>query len=138
MISAFHAQGSGGKLHRGRIGCCGRGRRGQGGHAGSGGRGEKPNISAKSYTDQEWALIRYKEKGKVFLSVINMNRERSMWLRYWRSQSLRSPILRTDRTLFGQPRGRKRVPVTVLLARLVAVHNMLLCGVWSDSYWKSI
>ena len=75
---------------------------------------------------------------RYFLSAINLNLARSMWLRYWRSQSLRSPILRTDRTLFGQPRGRKRVPVTVLLARLVAVHNMLLCGVWSDSYWKSI
>ena len=75
---------------------------------------------------------------RYFLSAINLNLARSMWLRYWRSKSLRSPILRTDRTLFGQPRGRKRVPVTVLLARLVAVHNMLLCGVWSDSYWKSI
>ena len=34
-------------------------------HGGSGGRGDKPDISAISYTDQEQALLSYDEKGKL-------------------------------------------------------------------------
>ena len=71
-IYAFHAQGSVGGRHRRRFGCSGRGRGGRnrrgvhGVRGGSGDRGGKPDIAAISYTYQEWALLRYDYKGKVF------------------------------------------------------------------------
>ena len=71
-ISVFHAQGSGGGFHRGRFSRGGRdgggcnGRVGRGGCGCGGGRGAKPDICAISYTDQEWALLSYDDKGKVF------------------------------------------------------------------------
>ena len=71
-ISAFHAQGSSGRRHGGIFGHGGRSGGGSGGRGGRGGcgcgigRGPKPNISARSNTDQEWYRISYDEKGKVF------------------------------------------------------------------------
>ena len=53
-IFAFHAQGSDGRRHGGRFGCCGcvrggcNGRGGQGGHGCGGGRGSKPDIVSRS------------------------------------------------------------------------------------------
>ena len=68
-ISAFHDQGSGEGRLRGRFGCnrvvC-NGRGGRGGRGGSDGRGDKPDIATRSHIHQEWALISYDEKVKVF------------------------------------------------------------------------
>ena len=71
-ISAFHAQGSCGGRHGGQFGRGSRSRgscNGRGGLSGRGdgsGRGAKTDISARPYTDQEWALLRYNDKGKLF------------------------------------------------------------------------
>ena len=52
-------------------------------------------------------------RARYYLTVINLNRSRSMWSKYRRSQSLISSILRPHRTLVRKPQGRKRFPVTV-------------------------
>ena len=71
-ISEFYAQGSGGGRHRG---CFGRGIHGRGGCNVIGGQvvrrdigvsGAKPDINFRSYTDQEWALLSFNEKWKLF------------------------------------------------------------------------
>ena len=60
---------------------------------------------------------------RYLLSAINMNCVRSMRSRYRRSQSIRLPILRPYRTLVWKLQGRKRFPVTVLLERIVVLHE---------------
>ena len=62
-------------------------------------------------------------KARYLLSAINLNRARSIRLRYWRSQLLRSPILQTHIMMVQKPQGRKRVLVTVFPERIVAVYE---------------
>ena len=63
---------------------------------------------------------------RYLLSAINMNCVRSMRSRYRRSPLIRLPILQPHITLVFQPQGRKRVPVTVLPARIMAIFEYVV------------
>ena len=129
-ILAFNAHCSGGGRHRlsfghrghGRGGCNWRG--GWGGHGGSCARGGRNLIFLSDHTlTRSGRFLATMRRARYSLFAINMNGKRSMRSRYRRIQSLRSPIFWSHITLVQKPQRRKRFPVILWPARLVAVYE---------------
>ena len=62
--------------------------------------GQRNPILSPDYTlTRNGRFLAMMRKARYFLSAINMNRARSMWLIYWNLPLIRSPRLRPDRNL---------------------------------------
>ena len=85
--------------------------------------GQNPILTLDPTLIRSGCFLATIRRESYFLSVIKFKREISMRSRYRKRQSLTSPRLRPDRTLVWQPKRRKRFLVTVLPARIVAVHE---------------